>query len=78
MGTSEGERSVVMALGDSMTTVSGLTRETVKWQQRPVVVLESTVSLSPLKLLKVSVCFFDCGNVPVVCYSHPQQMSTSV
>ena len=54
MGTSEGERSVVMALGDSMTTVSGLTRETVKWQQRPVVVLESTVSLSPLKLLSVS------------------------
>ena len=50
----------------------------LKWQQRPVVVLESTVSLSPLKLLTVSVCFFHCGKVHVLCYSHPQQMSTSV
>ena len=80
MGTSEGERRVEMASGDSMTTVSGLTKETVYTVEVAAKTSGGTgVYSEPLTIeTPDSECFFDFGKVHILCYSHPQQMSTSV
>ena len=71
MGTSEGERRVEMASGDSMTTLSGLTKETLYTVEVAAETSGGTgVYNKPLTIQTPdSEYVFECGKVHALCYS---------
>ena len=80
MGTSVGERRVEIASGNSSSTVSRLTKETVYTVE---VAAETSGGIGiysePLTIeTPDSECVFGFGTVLCLFYSYPQQMSTSV
>ena len=74
VGTSEEERRV----GDSMTTVSGLTKETVYTVEVAAETSGGTGVYSEPLTIETPDSEFGWDKVCVLCYSQPQQMSTSV
>ena len=80
IGTSEGERNVEMASGDSMITVSGLTKETVYTVEVAAETSGGTgVYSEPLTIeTPDSECFVYLAIPNFAIDIYPQQMSTSV
>ena len=67
VGTSDGERRVEIVTGDSMTTVSGLTKETVYTVEVAAETSGGTGVYSEPLIIETPDSKFDCGKVHILC-----------